>query len=474
MRKSKTGKATFLVLILTVVLLFGQKLLAAQAADIAILVDGERLSCDVPPVIEQGRTLVPLRAIFEALGAEVAWDGKTRTITGRKGDVTVKLVVRQKTAYVNGRAITLDVPPKIVNGRTMVPLRFVGESLGARVEWDGVKRVVIVRKGSRAGEDGSRWITVAEYFVTPRGEVEKRAVRVPCPPQRVVVLGGYPAEMIKALGVEKAVVGIDEYTKSTTQWPEYVLKVPDVGRASTPSVEKIVALKPDLVIEAFMKPELRSQLTRAGIPVFRIYGYKTELLPAEIRSLGMIFNCRARANSYAAYIEKQWNTVKERTKKLTSRQKPKVYWESSFGDWRTLGPGSGAHPLIIWAGGINIAAELGLSYPTVTPEWVAAKNPDVIIKYLKRKQAGWTIKGTKEAMQRLEKIRRQIMNRPALRHTNAVKHGRVYLISDLITCAPRGAAGEYYIAKWLHPELFKERTRRRCIKRCSRGLTRRR
>ncbi|AZK59723.1 ABC transporter substrate-binding protein [Candidatus Desulforudis audaxviator] len=299
-------------------------------------------------------------------------------------------------------------------------------------------------------------ITVTEYFVTPQGEIEKRAVRVPCPPNRVVVLGAYPAEMLKALGVEKAVIAVDEHTKNKTQWPEYVLKVPDVGRSFTPSVEKIIALKPDLVIEGFMRPELRSQLTRAGIPVLKIYGFRTELIPTEIRTLGLIFDCRARANSYAAYIEKQWNTVKERTKNLTSRQKPKVYWESSLGDWRTFGPGSGAHPLIVWAGGINIAAEQRLSYPTVTPEWVAAKNPDVIIKYLKREQAGWTIEGTKEDMQRLEELRRQIMTRPALRHTNAVKHGRVYLISDLISCAPRGAAGEYYIAKWLHPELFRD------------------
>jgi len=299
-------------------------------------------------------------------------------------------------------------------------------------------------------------ITVTEQFVAPNGKIEKKAVRVPCPPKRVVVLGAYPAEMMKALGVEKAVVAVDNHTKEKTQWPEYVVKLPDVGSSSTPSVEKIIALKPDLVIEAFMKPGLRSQLTRAGIPVLRIYGYKTELIPTEIRTLGLAFGCRARANDYAAYIEKQWSTVRERTGKLSPRQKPKVYWESSLGDWKSHGPGSGAHPLIEWAGGTNICAGQDFSYPTVTPEWVAAKNPDVIIKYLKREQAGWTVKGTKEDLQKLEDLRRQIMSRPALKNTKAVKNGQVYLISDLITCAPQGAAGEYYIAKWLHPELFRD------------------
>ncbi|AEG15763.1 ABC-type transporter, periplasmic subunit [Desulfofundulus kuznetsovii DSM 6115] len=295
-------------------------------------------------------------------------------------------------------------------------------------------------------------ITVTEYFVTPKGEIEKRAVRVPCPPRRVVVLGAYPAEMIKALGVEKAVVAVDESTKNNTRWPEYVLKVPHVGSSFTPSVEKIVALKPDLVIEAFMKPEQRNQLTRAGIPVLKIYGYKTEVLTREIRTLGLVFNRQERANAYAAYIEKHWQTVQERTKKLSSRQKPKVYWEYSYGAGNTGGPGSGLHPLIKWAGGINVAADLGIANPVVSPEWLAAKNPDVIIKYVGREHAGWTVSDTKK----LEELRRQLMSRPGLKNTNAVKHGRVYLISDLITCAPRGAAGEYYVAKWLHPELFRD------------------
>ncbi|MBU4533402.1 MAG: ABC transporter substrate-binding protein [Firmicutes bacterium] len=321
------------------------------------------------------------------------------------------------------------------------------------VLWAVVLAAVLLAAGVLpAGAAPQKRITVAEYFVAPNGKIEKKTVRVPCPPNRVVVLGAYPAEMLKALGVEKAVIAVDESTKNKTQWPGYVLEVPDVGSSFTPSVEKIVALKPGLVIEAFMRPELRSQLTRAGIPVLRIYGYKTEVITREIRTLGLVFNRQERADAYAAYIEKQWRTVQERTKELSSRQKPKVYWEYSTGDWRTGGPGSGLHPLIEWAGGINIAADQGLANPVVSPEWVAAKNPDVIIKYAGREYAGWTVSDTKK----LEELRRQLMSRPGLKNTNAVKHGRVYLISDLITCAPRGAAGEYYVAKWLHPELFKD------------------
>ncbi|MEW6573430.1 MAG: stalk domain-containing protein [Bacillota bacterium] len=456
MRKRKTA---YLVLILTVVLLFGQKLLAAQAADIAVLVDGERLSCDVPPVIEQGRTLVPLRAIFEALGATVDWDGTTRTVTGRKGTTTVKLVVGQKTAYVNGEAVTLDVPARIISGRTMVPLRFVGESLGARVEWDGTAPRVIVGKEVVPGTDGSRRITVAEYFVTPKGEIEKRAVRVPCPPRRVVVTGSYQAEILRALGQEKKVIGVYDYTKKNQKWLGYVEKVPSVGSAVTPDVEKIISLKPDLVLEWAMKPEIKSQLERAGIPVMRVYGYNHNFLGNEIRTLGLIFQCPQRAEAYADFIEKHWRLISERTRKLRPNQRVRVYWENSIRDWGSTGPGSGGHTMIEWAGGANITAPLGLANPTVTPEWVAGKDPQVVVKNVSADFGGVTSKGIgfeAETIDELVSLQGRIMVRPALRTTTAVKRKGVYLISSSIAFGPQSAVGLCYIAKWLHPELFRD------------------
>ncbi|RDV82541.1 ABC transporter substrate-binding protein [Ammonifex thiophilus] len=305
--------------------------------------------------------------------------------------------------------------------------------------------------GSGTKETGPQKIPVKERLVTASGQVEEREVLIPSPPSRVVVLGGYAAEIIQALGAESRVVGIDEHTKTKVLWPEYVTKLPSVGPSNTPSVEGILALKPDLVIEGFLEPKIREQLVTAGIPVLKIYGYKTELLGEEIRTLGKVFKAEKRADEYASFIERQWNEVKKRVAGLPAAQKPKVYWESSLGNWKTHGKGSGAHPLIEWAGGVNLAAELGTSYPTVTPEWVAAKNPDVIIKYVGAPTMGW-----KGDSKKLEEIRQEIMNRPALKNTNAVKNGRVYLISDKITCAPQGAVGIYYLAKWFHPELFKD------------------
>lgn len=132
-----------LILGLSIVLAFILTLPAA--AQPTVTVDGRTLAFDVPPVVEQGRTLVPLRAIFEALGADVTWDVATQTVTGAKDTTTVRLTIGSTTAHVSGRAVTLDVPGMIIDGRTLVPLRFVGESLGAEVAYDSATRRIIIR-----------------------------------------------------------------------------------------------------------------------------------------------------------------------------------------------------------------------------------------------------------------------------------------------------------------------------------------
>lgn len=109
-----------------------------------VVLDGSALSFDVPPVIDQGRVLVPMRAIFEALGAEIVWDTLTQTVTATKGETTVSLTVGSRLVSLNGSPGFLDVPAKITNGRTLVPLRFVSDAFDAQVSWDGTTRTVTI------------------------------------------------------------------------------------------------------------------------------------------------------------------------------------------------------------------------------------------------------------------------------------------------------------------------------------------
>lgn len=107
-----------------------------------VFLDNKQLSFDVPPIIENDRTLVPLRAIFEAMGASVDWDDASRTVTSQKGTTTVVLAIGSTSPTINGVVNKLDVPAKIVGDRTLAPLRFVGEAFLGTVDWNGTTRTI--------------------------------------------------------------------------------------------------------------------------------------------------------------------------------------------------------------------------------------------------------------------------------------------------------------------------------------------
>lgn len=119
--------------------------LTADKDLIKVSVDGDYLSFDQPPVLANERTLVPFRAIFEKLGANVDWSGETQTVTAVKGETEITLKIGESAIYVNGEKKELDVALQIVNDRTLVPVRAISESLGCEVGWDGNTKTVIIK-----------------------------------------------------------------------------------------------------------------------------------------------------------------------------------------------------------------------------------------------------------------------------------------------------------------------------------------
>ena len=100
-----------------------------------VFLDGTQLIFEVPPVVVQGRTLVPMRAIFELLEADINWDHASQTATAKRNNQEVIIIRDSNTAFVDGQAEALDVAARTVNSRMMVPLRFVSETLGLEVQW---------------------------------------------------------------------------------------------------------------------------------------------------------------------------------------------------------------------------------------------------------------------------------------------------------------------------------------------------
>ena len=114
----------------------------AELKEITLKADGKVLKTDVAPVIINDRTLVPVRVISETNGALVEWDGENRIVTITSEKIEINLQIDSKDAVVNKKKVELDVPAQIISDRTMVPVRFVAESFGYIVGWDGETRTV--------------------------------------------------------------------------------------------------------------------------------------------------------------------------------------------------------------------------------------------------------------------------------------------------------------------------------------------
>ena len=134
---------------------------------IQVYVDGQAVSFDQPPVIIDDRTLVPMRAIFQALGSEVTWSEPTRTITSTKNGDTIVLKIGEEGLYKNGSLVyTMAVPAQIINGRTLVPVRAIAEAFDAEVGWDPQGYVVTVLSSQAASERNYSTIVKAEDGTT--------------------------------------------------------------------------------------------------------------------------------------------------------------------------------------------------------------------------------------------------------------------------------------------------------------------
>ncbi|RUT40226.1 hypothetical protein EJP82_25455 [Paenibacillus anaericanus] len=128
--------------------------------EIMVLLNGEIVKFQVPPIQKNGSVLVPFRAIFEALGLKVDWDPKMQTITGSKPGTLIKLKVGSTTAEINGNQIKLTVAPSTIKGSTYVPLRFIGEAVDAKVNWLAkIQAATIYTKQQSATKDKKAQVT---------------------------------------------------------------------------------------------------------------------------------------------------------------------------------------------------------------------------------------------------------------------------------------------------------------------------
>ncbi|MDQ6421984.1 stalk domain-containing protein [Paenibacillus sp. LHD-117] len=292
----------YLALSIAIILAFGTVPFTAVAAEaISVVLDGSKLSFDVQPQTVSGRTVVPYRTLAEKVGAKVSWDQKTKKITVAKGTKTVELTLNSKTAKLNGTSVTLDVAPFVKNGVTLVPLRFIGESLGLWVSWNGSTKTVSL--------ESKKTVTHA------MGQTTLSSV-----PTRVVVLFNGMVDISLTLGV-KPVGAVESWVQKP--WYHYLRAdmggVKNLGNENQPNLEAIVALKPDLIIGSKLRHEkIYDQLSQIAPTVMTtdVFDWKTNM---EIASVAL--NKQDVAAEFMADWNKRVATFKS---KMGSKLKTKV------------------------------------------------------------------------------------------------------------------------------------------------------
>ncbi len=172
-------KAICAILSATLVATAAPSALADGEKPIEVLLDGSYIQFDVQPALINDRTMVPVRAIFEALGATVDWQDDTETVVSSMDGTTVSLKINDNAIVKNGERIELDVPAQLVGDRTLVPVRAISEAYGCNVDWNDAKNTVVIvsdnDKGGIASINGEP-ITM-NYFNYCLSQVESYAAQ---------------------------------------------------------------------------------------------------------------------------------------------------------------------------------------------------------------------------------------------------------------------------------------------------------
>ena len=169
--KKAVGLFAALVVSLSLFMLIPSALAVSDASEIKVVLNGETLSFDIPPQIINGRIVVPLRAIFEAMGASVEWNADTQTVTAIKGATVVALKIGDCFPTINDIIVEIDQPGIVERGRTLAPLRFVSEAFGGSVKWGSEDNIVTINNLNQVDVSDIAATEPPDTLVLPEPEI---------------------------------------------------------------------------------------------------------------------------------------------------------------------------------------------------------------------------------------------------------------------------------------------------------------
>ncbi|MEA1864642.1 MAG: ABC transporter substrate-binding protein, partial [Euryarchaeota archaeon] len=287
-------------------------------------------------------------------------------------------------------------------------------------------------------------------------EITERPVTISKPVERIVVgsgrgfMGVHYIGTLRALKLDKdRIAGVTEDVKDANAYFPEFSELPCIGKKPM-DYEAILNLHPDLMIVGTSSLEKHADKL-PGVTVVAFDCWRPETYVDELRRLGYILDKNDEAEEFIDFYSGVMDTIRETVDEIPEEDRPKVYFESRK-PYSTGAKGSGYHAKVTMAGGNNIFGDLS-GYPKVDPEEVIKRNPEIIIKYPPASGSNYHI-GTD--VTELIDVRNEIMNRPELAEVEAVKNGKVNILTGDVIGATRHFVGIGYMAKWFHPELFED------------------
>lgn len=409
--KGSYRRLTLFLLSLTLAL--GAIPFAADAASpgVTVTLDGAKMSFDTAPKTVDGRTMVPYKALADKVGATVAWDERTKKVTMTRDGKKVELTVGSKKALSGGQTIDLDAAPVLEGGRVLVPLRFVGESLGIWVTWNA--------STSTAALETKKTIRHA-LGTTVLEQV----------PERVVVLFNGAVDISVTLGVQP-VGAVESYVEA----PFYhylrseMIGTKLLGDETQPNLEAIVALKPDVIIASKLRHEAIGEQLSAIAPTLMtedVFSWKDNL-----QMMATVYNKEETARQFLAEWDRRVADFKKQMGARTAQTEVSIIRFNPNGTARAYLTGFAYH----------IMKELGFSFPKkqtetgeelvtlATVEQAAVLDADYIFDFT----TDWAGDGG------VYKHQSEWSENPLWKNLNAVKNKRYYKV-NVVTWNMSGGA----------------------------------
>lgn len=318
-----------------------------------------------------------------------------------------------------------------------------------KVDQDDITQIELIIRGEENN------LTIVQYIKPSTAtETAREPVTVKLPIKSIAALSGtYGPEMLCVLGDADKIAAVTDSAKTRGEIADFIKDKPVVGSTFEWDIEKILQIKPDVVLAyaSYDFSEQRKALEDAGITLVQMNFHKPETYAGETRNLGWLLGRREKVEELIDFETQHLELIEERLKGLKEDETPRVYAES-YKDYQYGSTGS-VSLAIDPCGGTDIFSDLNGTVD-IDPESVISKNPDVVIKMTFNTYVPESGYNAANSTQMAEKVE-DIMNRTGWSSINAVRDGKVYIISsDASSIHP--SIFNSYVAKWLHPELFED------------------